>query len=44
MLPVQEFGAWFQWLLYDALFTLILNIIVKRVESLRPLFELVGWL
>lgn len=40
----QEFQPWIKWLVFDALLTLLLGLVVKRFEGLRPLFEAVGWL
>lgn len=40
----QEFQPWLKWLVFDALLTLLLGLVVKRFEVLRPLVEAVGWL
>jgi hypothetical protein len=40
----QEFQPWIKWLVFDAVLTLLLGLVVKRFESLRPVFEAIGWL
>jgi hypothetical protein len=41
--PIQEFQPWLKWLLYDALFTLVLRAVAGKSDRLRTWFELVGW-
>lgn len=40
----QDFQPWLKWLVFDAVFTLLITVLVKRAEFTRPLFTLIGWL
>ena len=39
----QEIQPWLKWLLYDALFTLVVRSVANKSVRLQSLFELVGW-
>lgn len=44
LLPLaQEFDPWLKWVVFDALLSLVVAALVKRVDSLRPFFETIGW-
>ena len=36
---LQELSPWFRWLVYQALLTLLLRALAKRVRTLQPYLE-----
>ena len=36
---LQELSPWFKWLVYQAILTLILRALAKRIRSLQPYLE-----
>ena len=41
---MQDFQPWLWWIVFDALFTIVVKCLAQRVARLRPFFGTLGWL
>jgi hypothetical protein len=44
MVVLQEFSPWLQWLMFDAILTLVVSYASRRFWRLKPVFRAIGWI